>query len=132
MKPIQSIQYRPPLKGNTIQPKQVVKPNAPGSFRNQLQQEMGKTHSTGGLKLSKHAAERMSQRQISFSSEQWTQIDQKVSEAKSMGITDSLVLTKQAAMVVSATNKTVITVMNRDEAAKQIFSNINGTILLDS
>ena len=48
-----------------------------------------------------------------------------------MGVTDSLVLTKEAALVVSAKNNTVITAMGRDEASSQIFTNINGTILID-
>lgn len=132
MKPIQTLSiYRPPVNGKGMAANPTNKVAKPGSFLTQLQEQVGKTDTKSGLKISKHAAERMNQRNITITPDQWSKIDQKLSEAKSMGITDSLVLTDQAAMVVSASNKTVITVMNREEASKQIFSNINGTIVLD-
>ncbi|WP_038112628.1 TIGR02530 family flagellar biosynthesis protein [Tuberibacillus calidus] len=84
------------------------------------------------LKISKHAAQRMAERQITFTPKEWEEICQKVREAKSMGIKESLVVTKKEALVVSPQNETVITVLHRHEASKQIFSNIDGAILLDS
>jgi flagellar operon protein len=98
-------------------------------FASQLNKELSKPNND--LKISKHAQDRMSERHINISDEKWATISKKVNEAKQMGIKDSLVLTDKAAMVVSAQNNTVITVMNREEATKQIFSNINGTIVLD-
>ncbi|GGE42162.1 hypothetical protein GCM10011391_21210 [Pullulanibacillus camelliae] len=84
------------------------------------------------VKISKHAAQRMHERNIHIQPEQWNQIYDRMQEAKSMGIKDSLVLTNNEAMVVNTDKNTVITVMNRGEANKHIFSNINGTILLDN
>ena len=98
-------------------------------FADQFNKELSKPSSD--LKISKHAQDRMNERNITISDEKWATISNKVDEARNMGIKDSLVLTDKAAMVVSAQNKTVITVMNREEATKQIFSNINGTIVLD-
>lgn len=83
------------------------------------------------LTLSKHAKERISQRGIEIDEVQWGQIEEKVNEAKKMGVRDSLVLLQDAALIVSAKNNTVITAMDRQEAASQIFTNINGTIVLD-
>ncbi|CAH0256706.1 hypothetical protein [Peribacillus sp. Bi134] len=48
-----------------------------------------------------------------------------------MGVNESLIITKNAALIVSPKNNMVITVMNREEATSQIFTNINGTIILD-
>ncbi|MFD2628390.1 TIGR02530 family flagellar biosynthesis protein [Oceanobacillus kapialis] len=84
-----------------------------------------------GLKLSKHASERLQERNIQINANQWELINQKVKEAKTKGITDSLVITNEAALLVSAKNNTVVTAMNRQEATSRIFTNINGTILLD-
>ncbi|TWI55164.1 TIGR02530 family flagellar biosynthesis protein [Halalkalibacter nanhaiisediminis] len=86
---------------------------------------------TTELKLSKHAKQRMDMRGIEFSTEKWMTIQEKVSEAKKKGVHDSLVLTNEAALVVSTKNNTVITVLNREEAQSQIFTNINGTIVID-
>ena len=84
-----------------------------------------------GLTISKHARQRLEQRGINIDEARWNQIGEKVKEAKSMGVKDSLVLVDDAALIVSAKNNTVITAMNRAEATAQIFTNINGTILMD-
>ena len=86
---------------------------------------------TGSLAVSKHAQKRLTQRNIEIDSKTWMEIGDKVKEARKLGVTDSLVLTREAALVISAKNNTVITAMDRDEAKSQIFTNINGTILLD-
>lgn len=82
------------------------------------------------LKISKHATDRLRERNIHISEIEWAHVTEKVAEAKSKGITDSLVLMEQAALIVSAKNSTVITAMDRKEAKDQLFTNIDGTILL--
>ena len=84
-----------------------------------------------GLTISKHARQRLEQRGINIDEARWDQIGEKIKEAKSMGVKDSLVLVDDTALIVSAKNNTVITAMNRAEATAQIFTNINGTILMD-
>lgn len=83
------------------------------------------------LTLTKHAQERMVERNIVLNQEKWQSIATQVEKAKQKGITDSLVLTNEAALVVSAKNQTVITMMDRQEASEKIFTNINGTIIID-
>ncbi len=82
------------------------------------------------LKLSKHATERLTERNIMISEAEWAHVTDKVNEAKAKGIRDSLVLMDQAALIVSAKNSTVITAMDRTEARDQLFTNIDGTIIL--
>lgn len=87
--------------------------------------------SSEALTISKHAAQRLNERGIHIRENEWNLIGQKLSEAKSKGVTDSLVVLKDAALVASAKNNTIITAMNREEASTHIFTNINGTILMD-
>ena len=82
------------------------------------------------LKISKHAAERLAERDIHISDTEWANVTDMVNEAKSKGIKESLVLMDQAALIVSAKNSTVITAMDRAEAKNQLFTNIDGTIVL--
>lgn len=82
------------------------------------------------LKISKHANERMSERNISINEKQWQLIQGKMNEAKDKGVTDSLVVLKDAMLVVNTTNNTIVTAMDRDETTSKIFTNINGTILI--
>lgn len=101
--------------------------NAPTSFKTMLDHAIDDNKE---LKISKHAEKRMLDRGIHVSNQLWERIHSKVLEAKGKGITDSLVITKDAAFVVSAKNETVITAMDLKEAKSQIFTNINGAILI--
>ncbi|MEH7234768.1 TIGR02530 family flagellar biosynthesis protein [Bacillus sp. JJ1562] len=94
------------------------------SFKEALEKETS-------LVISKHAQKRLDERNISIQDSKWKEIQIKISEAKTKGIRDSLVVTNNAALIVNVPNNTVITAMNRDEASSQIFTNINGTIILD-
>lgn len=82
------------------------------------------------LKISKHASDRLLERNIHISDAEWAHVTEKVNEAKLKGIKESLVLMDQAALIVSAKNSTVITAMDRIEAKDQLFTNIDGTIVL--
>ncbi|SDQ60568.1 flagellar operon protein [Virgibacillus subterraneus] len=82
-------------------------------------------------KVSKHAKERLNERNITISETQWQAISEKMTEAKHKGVTDSLVVTDNAALLVSTKNNTVVTAMNKEEATSKIFTNINGTILIN-
>ena len=82
------------------------------------------------LKISKHASERMQLRDISISDQEWNVITEKVSEAKQKGVKQPLVILDQATLIVSATNHTVITALDRQEAKEQLFTNIDGTIVI--
>ncbi|MHA6258713.1 TIGR02530 family flagellar biosynthesis protein [Sporosarcina sp. CAU 1771] len=82
------------------------------------------------LKVSKHAADRLKERNIQISDADWVRVKDMVNDAKNKGVKESLVLMDQAALIVSAKNSTVITAMDRMEAKNQLFTNIDGTIVL--
>ncbi|MBH0229277.1 TIGR02530 family flagellar biosynthesis protein [Halobacillus yeomjeoni] len=83
------------------------------------------------LTVSKHARQRLQDRNIHISERKWEQISNKMSEAKNKGVTDSLIITDQATLVVSTKNHTVVTALDREEASSKIFTNINGTIVME-
>ncbi|MFC4320177.1 TIGR02530 family flagellar biosynthesis protein [Litchfieldia salsa] len=94
-------------------------------------QDILKNASVPSLKVSKHAQKRLDERNISLKSSEWNRISELMNDARAKGINDSLVLTNGAALIINAKNNTVITAMDRSEAKAQIFTNINGTIILD-
>ena len=116
---IQHVPFHP-----TLTPKQNVQETQVKSFHEHLQQAQQE------LKISKHASERMQERHIEISQQEWQQITDKVFEARDKGVKQPLVLTDQAALIISAKNATVITAMDRYEAKSQLFTNIDGTIVL--
>jgi flagellar operon protein len=83
------------------------------------------------ITLSKHAQKRINERNISIDEMQWTKIQSKMDQMKAKGVTDSLVVLKDAALVVNTKSNTVITALDRQEANDHVFTNINGTILLN-
>ena len=119
---IQHIPYHPPIKPVLKQNTEQVSKQ---SFMEHLKQATGEE-----LKISKHASERLNERSISITDREWQQISEKVFEAKNKGVKQPLVLLDQAALIVSAKNATVITALDRNEAKQQLFTNIDGTILL--
>lgn len=106
----------------TVQPKPI---NTQQSFKAHLQEA-----SRQELKVSKHAHERIMERKIDISEQEWQVVSDKVFEAHSKGVKQPLVLMDQAALIISAKNATVITAMDRTEAKQQLFTNIDGTIVL--
>ncbi|MGE7982624.1 TIGR02530 family flagellar biosynthesis protein [Solibacillus sp. NPDC093137] len=119
---IQHIPYHPPIKPMVKQSTEQVSKQ---SFMDHLKQATGDE-----LKISKHASERLNERNISITDREWQQISKKVFEAKDKGVKQPLVLLDQAALIVSAKNATVITALDRNEAKQQLFTNIDGTILI--
>lgn len=97
-------------------------------FADQLKQAMNQQ---SGLTASKHAIKRMEERGIHLDEGSWSKLEEKVIEAKKLGLKESLVLMKNSAFIVSANNQTIITAMSRKEASEQIFTNITGTIVLE-
>jgi len=113
-----------------LKKQQTFKPSFKESFNEHLKSAMTSAK-TDKLSVSKHAQIRLEQRNIHISTDDWKVIEEKVNEAKKMGVKESLVLLNDAALIVSAKNQTVITAMDRKEASTQIFTNIDGTIIID-
>lgn len=65
------------------------------------------------LKVSKHAQKRLDERNIQISPSQWNEIHEKMLEAKQKGVTDSVIVTKDAVLVASTKNHTIITALDK-------------------
>lgn len=82
------------------------------------------------LKFSKHAANRLADRQIDLTKEQMKRLEDGTKKASEKGIQESLVLIDQLAFIVSVKNNTVITAMEQKEANDNIFTNIDGAVIM--
>ncbi len=81
------------------------------------------------LKFSKHAANRLNDRNLSLSEDQERRLTEGVSKAKEKGINDSLVLLDSLAFIVNVPNNTVVTALDSNEAATNVFTNIDGAVI---
>ncbi len=86
--------------------------------------------SQGGLKFSKHASERLTDRNIELSGNQLDRLIEGSRKANEKGINESLVLMDQMAFIVNVKNNTVVTAMNDKEIVDNVFTNIDGAIIV--
>ncbi len=82
------------------------------------------------LKFSKHACMRLENRNISLSREQNERLESGVRKAGEKGIHDSLVIVDSLAFIVNIPNKTVVTAMDKSETDENIFTNIDGAVII--
>ncbi len=82
------------------------------------------------LKFSKHAMGRLNDRNISLSPEQSQRLADGVSKAGAKGIQESLVLVDSLAFIVNVPNKTVVTAIDQADTGENIFTNIDGAVIV--
>ena len=95
------------------------------SFEEILKQKQEVTGSEE-LKFSKHAAMRLENRNINLSQEQ----SERLEKASEKGIRESLVIVDSLAFIVNVPNKTVVTAMNQNESDENIYTNIDGAVIM--
>ncbi len=86
--------------------------------------------SKSNLKFSSHAMNRIRDRSISMGKEQLAKLENAVDTAAAKGAKESLILTDDAAFIVSVKNKTVITVLDRNSMNGNVFTNIDSTVVV--
>lgn len=82
------------------------------------------------LRFSKHAANRLADRKLTLSEEQLSRLTQGAKKAGEKGIRESLVMVDQLAFIVNVPNNTVITAMDQSQANENIFTNIDGAVIM--
>lgn len=100
------------------------------AFGSLLSQALQNMDGSSSVTFSKHAAARMEQRSINLSPTGLERLNKGVELARSKGLDDTLILMDKNAFVVSARNKTVITAVNGNELAGNVFTNIDGTVII--
>ena len=82
------------------------------------------------LKFSKHATSRLADRNIRLTDEQMERLSDGTQKAGAKGIKESLVIMDQLAFIVNIPNNTVVTAMDQSETATNIFTNIDGAVII--
>jgi flagellar operon protein len=99
-----------------------------GSFADLLKQAQT-TGDPNALVFSAHAQTRIQSRQIQLGSHEMQRIQNAVQMAAGKGSRESLVLLDQTALVVSVPNRTVITVVDKDNLRQNVFTNIDSAVI---
>ncbi len=83
-----------------------------------------------GLKFSKHASFRLNDRGIEMTQNQMDRLVNGTKKAAEKGIKDSLVLVDDMAFIVNIPNQTVVTAMDSNETIENVFTHINGAVIM--
>lgn len=101
------------------------------SFEDVLRQKQNSAvMESSELKFSKHAANRLNDRNILLTDSQNVRLENGVKQASEKGITESLVLVDSLAFIVNVPNKTVVTAMDQTETNNNVFTNIDGAVIM--
>jgi len=115
---------------NTSPANNKVKSSDSPSFADILRQkQIANISQLGDVKISKHAAQRLSDRNIELSDSQIDRLNAGTKKAGAKGINESLVLIDQLAFIVNVKNNTVITAMDQTESKENVFTNIDGAVI---
>jgi len=108
-----------------------------GEFDKAFKREVGKighdsnlNHINSPIKFSAHAMQRLTDRKINLTPETMVKLKSAVDQASQKGIDDTLILTPEAALIVNTKNRTVITALDRNAANGNVFTNIDGAVII--
>ena len=104
------------------------------SFGNVFSQELQKAQQSEKPKqqvaLSKHAMERAEQRGIEVTPSLMDRLNESVEKAQAKGSKNILAFDAVQAFIINVPNYRVITTMSQDEMKENVFTNIDGAVLL--
>lgn len=96
------------------------------SFLEILQQQ--KSINDNPIRFSKHATERLSNRNISLTKAQVRRLEDGTQKAREKGVKESLVCVDDYAFIVNVKSNTVVTALNSED--EKVFTNIDGAVIV--
>lgn len=100
------------------------------SFEDVLKNTREKVDDSSNLRFSKHAMERLNDRNIDLTKDQLSRLEQGAQKAGTKGIKESLVLMDDLAFIVNIKSNTVITAMTKSIEDENIYTNIDGAVVI--
>ncbi len=82
------------------------------------------------LIFSKHAQQRLAQRDIELSEADLQKLNAAVRKAEEKGVDNTLVLSEKGAFVVNVSNHIVITAMSGNDMKENVFTQIDGAVVI--
>jgi len=98
-----------------------------GEFENSLRRTL--QDADMGLEFSSHAIDRLQKRNLTVSAEQLSRLNNAVNKASDKGAKESLIMVDNLAMIVSITNRKVITAMDVAGMKENVITNIDSAVI---
>ncbi len=117
-----------PLSNQQASRKETSTQNGQSAFGELLQQKLQSAETN--LVFSKHAAQRLQDRDIEMSAEQMNTLSEAVDKAAEKGVKNALILGNDNSFIVNVPSKTVVTIMNHQSMKENVVTNIDGTVII--
>lgn len=117
---------------NNIQPKNALRNNEDinAAFKDLLNEKIRKDENAENeVIFSKHANERIKERNIDVSAEITEKLNEAAEQAKEKGLKNVLVMIENQAFIISTWNNKVVTAVNSQDLKENIFTNIDGAVI---
>ena len=129
----------PPAITPAVRPRGVpvqIPPSGTGSFRDVLRTAQPRDRTAQApasqqLKFSAHAQQRLESRNIRLTQDDVAKMNAMADKAAAKGSKQSLFMMRDVAMVVSITNRTVITAVDQNSMKENVFTNIDSAAIID-
>lgn len=95
-----------------------------------LLQERVEQRPSKGVRLSRHAQERAQQRGIQMTPGLMQDLNASVEKASAKGARDIVVISPKQAFIVNVPSRLIVTAMTAEEMKENIFTNIDGAVIL--
>lgn len=97
------------------------------SFDSVLQQELTRQSE---VKFSKHAAERLQNRNIRLTKDDLNKLSEAVNKAAEKGVKETLIIMGNSAFIANVKNKMIITAATEENLKNNVFTNIDGAVII--
>lgn len=115
---------------NNIYPNTQVKNNEQATaFKELLNEKIKNNETKNEVVFSKHASERIKERNIEVSTDVTEKLNEAAEQATAKGLKNVLVMIDNQAFIISTMNNKVITAVNSQDLKENIFTNIDGAVI---
>lgn len=104
------------------------KENVNSTFKDLLSEKLN-NNTENEVVFSKHANERIKERNIDVNADVTDKLNEAAEQAKDKGLKNVLVMIDNQAFIISTMNNKVITAVNSNELKENIFTNIDGAVI---
>lgn len=119
-----------PSEYTDVVPKESFKQILSEQMNQNSNEETEELLNSSSVNFSRHAMNRVMQRNIDLSGENLARLNEGIKLAEEKGLDDTLILIDSAAYIVSVKNNMVITTVANSELQGNVFTNIDGTVII--
>ncbi len=82
------------------------------------------------IKFSKHAVERLNNRDMDLNMDEIYRLNNAFQKAKSKGVKDALIIMDDKAFIANINNNVIVTTINKEQLKDNVFTNIDGAVII--